>query len=618
MSFLTIPSQEGLFTGTNADTSAEEAAARADADSINDDEDEEDDTEDARLIPRCSPTPRKRGASIYDETAEYLRSHLALSAGKRVSFSDTTGGDLVDVREFHAFDSDEEENGAKWEEEEAKYRKPERAPSYHVHPEFQAPEGSLLLQAVRSNKVEVEHICPSEDDPLAFSGLIRVLNVSFHKAVYIRSTMDKWASYFDYPAEYVQGSNDGDTDQFSFTLCFTPPYTTHGSRTEFVVRYETSDGDYWANNSSLNYAVTLLLSYEDEKDDPAQTEVNAQQRRSILKHPKVFSLNDELASEGQDEEEGEPESPESGLLRPTSVRPVFIQPEIDVETAVQPPDYEPPFVDSTQSTHTVFPGEPCMSSDTDLQTNSPFVAFAVESVQLDAARASPVLQDESLNVPEQSVTSAPSTFLPASTFALQESQQRSDESQYARGANPASEASALRPSVAEMKLLSAAGEEGLPKPPLPAEGFSCISETEGIAAGWSELTNQGSTPSAAHYTDSTPEPPSLAERTVVYTGAEPPFTELTGSPSTSTRSTAVSLDTASQHASPRKDEGRTSQDGVVETKPDTLSGVGSESDINMNLTPCVFFLSGVVSLSVVMQEPSALFFIGLLLVLHRL
>ncbi|KAF7209319.1 uncharacterized protein si:ch211-167b20.8 isoform X2 [Nothobranchius furzeri] len=616
MSFLTIPSQEGLFTGTNADASAEEAAARADADSVNDDEDEEDDTEDARLIPRCSPIPRKRGASIYDETAEYLRSHLALSAGKRVSFSDTTGGDLVDVREFHAFDSDEEENGAKWEEEEAKYRKPEREPSYKVHPEFQAPEGSLLLQAVRSNKVEVEHICPSEDDPLAFSGLIRVLNVSFHKAVYIRSTMDKWASYFDYPAEYVQGSNDVDTDQFSFTLCFTPPYTTHGSRIEFVVRYETSDGDYWANNSSLNYAVTLLLSYEDEKDDPARTDMNAQQRRSILKPPKVLSLNDDLASEGQDEEEGEPESSESGLLRPTAGRPVFTQPEIDIETAVQPPDYEPPFVDSTQSTHTMFPGEPCMSSDTDLQTNSPFVAFAVESVQLDTARASPILQDESQSVSEQSVISAPSTFAP------QESQQRSCESQDARVTNPASEASALCSSVAEMKLLSTAGEEGPPKPPLPAEGFPCISETEGIepevAAGWSELTNQGSTPSAAHDTDSTPKPPSPAERTVVYMGAEPLFTELTDSPSTNTRSTAVSHDTASQDASPRKDEDRPSQDGVVETKSDTLSGDRSESDINMNLMPCVFFLSGVVSLSVVMREPSALFFIGLLLVLRRL
>uniref|UniRef100_A0A3Q0RYD6 CBM21 domain-containing protein n=1 Tax=Amphilophus citrinellus TaxID=61819 RepID=A0A3Q0RYD6_AMPCI len=240
---------------------------------------------DVRFIPRCSPVPRKRGASIFDETAEYMRIHLALSAGKRVSFADTTGGDLVDVKEFVAFDSDEEESSAKWDEEEAKYRKPEREPTYHVHPEFHGPTGNALLQAVRTNKVEVEQMSPAENEPLAFTGVIRVLNISFHKAVYVRSTMDNWATYFDHPAEYVQGSHDGETDKFSFKLSFAPPYTTHGSRIEFVVRYETSDGDYWANNSSMNYAVTLLLTYE---DDSARTNISTQQMKSILKPPKAY------------------------------------------------------------------------------------------------------------------------------------------------------------------------------------------------------------------------------------------------------------------------------------------------------------------------------------------
>lgn len=250
-----------------------------------DDDDEDDDTGDVRLIPRCSPVPRKRGQSIHDETAEYMRIRFALSAGKRVLFADTTGGDLVDVKEFVAFESDDEEESARWEEEEAKYRKPEREPTYRVHPEFKAPTDSALLQAVHTNKVEVEQMSPVEDEPLAFSGVIRVLNISFHKAVYIRSTMDNWATYYDHPAEYVQGSHDGVTDQFSFKLSFAPPYITHGSRTEFVVRYETSDGDYWANNSSMNYVVTLLLSYE---DDSAQTNVDMQQIRGILRPPKAY------------------------------------------------------------------------------------------------------------------------------------------------------------------------------------------------------------------------------------------------------------------------------------------------------------------------------------------
>lgn len=246
-----------------------------------------------------------------------------------MSFADTTGGDLVDVREFAAFDSDDEDS-EKWEEEEAKYRKAQREPTYRVLPEFHAPSRGVLLQTVRSNKVEVEQISPVDEEPLAFSGVIRVLNISFHKAVYIRSTMDNWASYFDHPADYVVGSNDGDTDQFSFKLSFAPPYTTHGSRIEFVVRYETSDGDYWANNSSLNYTVTLLLSYE---EDQAQTSTDAGQKRSILKPPKVYSMADDVASE-EDQDKGEEEEPESltaQLVRPSAVCPVIIHPEIDVE-----------------------------------------------------------------------------------------------------------------------------------------------------------------------------------------------------------------------------------------------------------------------------------------------
>ncbi|KAM4736734.1 uncharacterized protein FYW61_004399 [Anableps anableps] len=486
MSFLTIPSQEGLFKTIKTSKSAGEAEGRSctDADEENDDEEDEDDddTEDVRLIPRCSPVPRKRGSSIFDETAEYMRIHQALSAGKRVSFADTTGGDLVDVREFAAFDSDEEDS-AKWEEEEAKYRKAEREPTYRVHPEFHAPSHAVLLQAVRSNKVEVEQISPVEDDPLAFSGVIRVLNISFHKAVYIRSTLDSWGTYFDHPAEYVLGSNDGDTDQFSFKLSFAPPYTTHGSRIEFVVRYETSDGDYWANNSSMNYAVTLLLSYE---DDSAQTSIDVSQKRSILKTPKVYSMDDDVASE-EDQEKGEAEEPEiltAELVRPSAVCPVIIHPEIDVEKPVHQSgsstthQHGPPSVGAALSTPAVLPDAqlPLASSETDLQSNSAFALHAGESLQPDKSPPSHILHWECGNhTSEQSVQSCPTALLSPSSPSSQESEQRSDESQAERVENPASEAPLLCPPVAEMNLLSTAGEEWI-----TAECVSCPSVIEGL------------------------------------------------------------------------------------------------------------------------------------------
>ncbi|XP_055022050.1 protein phosphatase 1 regulatory subunit 3A-like isoform X2 [Boleophthalmus pectinirostris] len=328
MSFLTIPSQENLFTTIKGGRSSDGPERFRTVDADEDDEDDEDDT-DVRLIPRCSPIPRRRGSSIADETAEYMRIQLALSGGKRVSFADTTGGDLVDVKEFTAFDSDDEDS-AKWEEEEAKYRQSQQVPVYHVHPEFSVLSGNDLLQAVRTNKVEVENISPVENDPLAFCGEIRVFNISFNKAVYIRCTMDHWASYYDHPAEYVQGSNDGDTDKFCFKLCFASPYTTHGSRMEFVVRYETSEGDYWANNSKMNYVVTLLLSYENKS---SEKEIDMRDVRSILKPPKMYrtEINFEMEDEPNKIEGEEEDSTRSGFVRPAAICPVIFQPDLDVE-----------------------------------------------------------------------------------------------------------------------------------------------------------------------------------------------------------------------------------------------------------------------------------------------
>lgn len=271
--FLTIPSQEGLFRTVRVERSDEE----------NNDEDDEETEEDVRLIPRCSPVPRKRGSSIADETAEYMRIRLALP-NRRVSFADNTGGELVDVRMFVPFDSDEEQDETRWEEEEARYQKAYREPTYRVLPEFQALAGTELVLSVHTNKLEVESVTSVPDEPLAFDVLMRVLNISFHKSVYVRSTMDGWITHFDYPAEYVQGSNDGETDKFSVKLSFAPPYLFNGARIDFVVRYETSDGEFWANNSGKNYSITLLQSYEEVKTQSTYEENN--ELRGILKPPR--------------------------------------------------------------------------------------------------------------------------------------------------------------------------------------------------------------------------------------------------------------------------------------------------------------------------------------------
>ncbi|XP_032376778.1 protein phosphatase 1 regulatory subunit 3F isoform X2 [Etheostoma spectabile] len=639
MSFLSIPSKEGTFTTIKNGKSAEQAWSRShmdNEDNNDEDEDEEDDdSEDVRLIPRCSPVPRKRGHSIHDETAEYMRIQLALSGRKRVSFADTTGGDLVDVKEFAAFESDDEEEIAKWEEEEAKYRKPEREPTYHVHPEFTVPSSGALLQAVHSKKVEVEQISPAENEPLAFSGLIRVLSISFHKAVYIRSTMDNWATYFDHPAEYVQGSYDGCTDQFSFKLSFAPPYVTQGSRIEFVVRYETSDGDYWANNSSMNYVVTLLLSYE---DDLAQAN-DIQEVRGILKPPKAYSMKDDFDSEDEQEKDKAEEAGTSRSL-PTAVCPVIIQPEIDIEITVPPsgpcvpPNHELSSVDGKLSAHPVSPGEqfPCMSSKTPLQTTSSFVLCTTESAKPNKSQPLPVLQCELGNrTSEQPIDSSPRALLPASTASLQqESRPRSDSFQAGGEEIPPSDASCMHLPTTEKNLWPTA-EGGPPDSPascprldLPAEGVSAPGVTQGsereVAVGSSELgagLSEGSTRSAANPESTTPalsSPVAESQASLGAVGEAPPSPEPTENASRNVAQSASAWEES-------EDAPRIPPDTLLKNLPNTLSEARktqSQHDPNKILTPSIIFLSGVVSLSIVLQEPSALFIIGLLLVLHRL
>lgn len=164
---------------------------------------------------------------------------------------------------------------------------------------------------------------------------------------------------------------------------------------------------------------------------------------------------------------------------------------------------------------------------------------------------------------------------------------------------------------------------GRPHLELHSECVSAPSETQGfeqeVAVGLSELVaglSEGSTRSAANHESSTPA--LLSPESEASLGAEgepPPSPELTEN---------ASQNLAPQSASDweeKEDAPQISPDTLLENLPNTLSEgaeLQSEHDASRNLMPSIIFLSGVVSLSIVLQEPSALFFIGLLLVLHRL
>lgn len=190
----------------------------------------------------------------------------------------------------------------------------------------------------------------------------------------------------------------------------------------------------------------------------------------------------------------------------------------------------------------------------------------------------------------------------------------------------------MHPTTAERNMQPATGEDESTNSPAspPCPELPAYSETQGseldVSLGLSkpEGLSEGSATSAAHREDNTPALSSPVVVSQEEEGEAPPSPELTENPSVSTGVTEVSRTSVPQSVSAweeEKDAPQTSPDTLLENPANTMPEVSelqSEPDVSRNLMPPVVFLSGVVSLSIVLQNPSALFVIGLLAVLHRL
>ncbi|KAF7662432.1 hypothetical protein LDENG_00236210 [Lucifuga dentata] len=200
------------------------------------------------IRPKCSPLPRRK-SSVSDEDSE---TESPPCGSRRVSFADSKGLSLVQVKEFDTWDIpklpgyESTEGGGKDAEE------------YFLSPLFSLPMSSEeLFMKVQEQKVELETIELLPGTTI-LKGMIRVLNMSFSKTVYVRTTLDCWSSHFDLLAEYIPSSSDGVMDSFSFKLTLVPPFGEQGARVDFCLRYETPVGTFWANNNNKNYVLFCL------------------------------------------------------------------------------------------------------------------------------------------------------------------------------------------------------------------------------------------------------------------------------------------------------------------------------------------------------------------------
>ncbi|KAG9272376.1 hypothetical protein AMEX_G13368 [Astyanax mexicanus] len=219
------------------------------------------------IKPKSSPIPRRRSSEFSCSDDE---SQPPPSSSRRVSFADAFGLSLVSVKKFDSWGVCGPSDPLEGDLNEVK--------EYFLSQLFTPPSTQQeLIQKVQENKLELEslELLPGTT---TLKGIIRVLNLSFEKMVYIRTSLDCWSSHFDLLAEYIPGLSGGDTDCFSFRLTLVPPFGEQGARVDFCLRYETPCGTFWSNNKGQNY----VLFCHERRQEQGQNE-KKHTKKSCLK-----------------------------------------------------------------------------------------------------------------------------------------------------------------------------------------------------------------------------------------------------------------------------------------------------------------------------------------------
>ncbi|NXD89658.1 PPR3A phosphatase, partial [Chaetorhynchus papuensis] len=223
---------------------------------------------------RFSPRPRRRNSSASEEEEADTPTNIS----RKVSFADAFGFDLVSVKEFDTWEFPN--TGQENDTEDEVFPQDE----YFFSQQFTLPASQEeLLHKVREQKVMLESVLLLPG-VTCMNGIIRVLNVSFEKQVYVRMTLNNWLSYYDILAEFMPNSCGSETDQFCFKISLVPPFQKDGVKVEFCIRYETSVGTFWANNDDKNY--TLICHKKEtvpKEDNKPQKEVTDRSLKGCLK-----------------------------------------------------------------------------------------------------------------------------------------------------------------------------------------------------------------------------------------------------------------------------------------------------------------------------------------------
>lgn len=120
----------------------------------------------------------------------------------------------------------------------------------------------------RSLPARVEKVWLSKDQN-TLQGSVAVANLSFHKSVVCRFTLDDWKTTSEVAAEYAQAILPKDTvaghDRFTFSIQLADTANLECKTLYFCVRYLVDGQEHWDNNNGLNFQVDFQKKHLPQK-----------------------------------------------------------------------------------------------------------------------------------------------------------------------------------------------------------------------------------------------------------------------------------------------------------------------------------------------------------------
>uniref|UniRef100_A0A6B2G6Q4 Protein phosphatase 1 regulatory subunit 3C (Trinotate prediction) n=1 Tax=Myxobolus squamalis TaxID=59785 RepID=A0A6B2G6Q4_MYXSQ len=120
------------------------------------------------------------------------------------------------------------------------------------------PPSQFYFEELNRQKVILESLSIVEQEGygiFCLQGLVRVVNLSYRKTVFLRGSYQNWITHFEVGANFESHSEETNTDLFVFKFPLKNDSAICSKTMEFAIAYVIDGSTYWDNNNGKNYII---------------------------------------------------------------------------------------------------------------------------------------------------------------------------------------------------------------------------------------------------------------------------------------------------------------------------------------------------------------------------